>query len=59
MHDGIRKDGENLYPAFPYTSYTLLTDGDILAIKAFLFSLKPVHYRPPPTDLGFPFNQRS
>jgi mono/diheme cytochrome c family protein len=58
MHDGIGKDAENLYPAFPYTSYTLLTDGDILAIKAYLFTLKPVHYQPPPTDLGFPFNQR-
>ena len=58
MHDGIGKDGENLYPAFPYTSYTLLTEGDILAIKAYLFSLKPVHYQPPANTLGFPFNQR-
>ena len=57
MHDGIGKDG-NLYPAFPYTSYTLLTDGDALAIKAYLFSLKPVHYQPPADDLAFPFNQR-
>jgi len=58
MHDGIGKDGENLYPAFPYTSYTLLTDGDLLAIKAYLFSLKPVHYQPPADNLTFPFNQR-
>ncbi len=58
MHNGIGKDGENLYPAFPYTSYTLLTDADVLAIKAYLFSLKPVHYQPPPNDLAFPFNQR-
>jgi mono/diheme cytochrome c family protein len=58
LQDGISKSGENLYPAFPYTSYTLLTDRDILAIKAYLFSLKPVHYRPPANDLAFPFNQR-
>lgn len=58
LHDGIGKDGENLYPAFPYTSYTLLTDRDVLAIKAYLFSLKPVHYQPPPNDLAFPFSQR-
>jgi mono/diheme cytochrome c family protein len=58
MHDGVGRDGENLYPAFPYTSYTLLTDRDVLAIKAYLFSLKPVHYQPPANDLAFPFNQR-
>jgi mono/diheme cytochrome c family protein len=58
MHDGVGKDGENRYPAFPYTSYTLLTDGDVLAIKAYLFSLKPVHYQPPANTLAFPFNQR-
>ena len=58
FHDGIGKDGQNLYPAFPYTSYTLLTDPDVLAIKAYLFSLKPVHYRPPANDLSFPYNQR-
>jgi mono/diheme cytochrome c family protein len=58
MHDGIGKNGENLYPAFPYTSYTLLTDRDVLLIKAYLFSLKPVHYQPPADDLAFPFNQR-
>lgn len=58
MHDGIGKAGDNLYPAFPYTSYTLLTDNDVLAIKAYLFSLKPAHYRPPANNLAFPFNQR-
>jgi mono/diheme cytochrome c family protein len=58
LHDGINKDGENLYPAFPYTSYTWLTDRDVLAIKAYLFSLKPVHYQPPADDLAFPYNQR-
>jgi mono/diheme cytochrome c family protein len=58
LHEGIRKDGEHLYPAFPYPSYTLLTRGDVLAIKAYLFSLKPVRNVPPASDLSFPFNQR-
>jgi mono/diheme cytochrome c family protein len=58
MHDGIAKNGEYLYPAFPYPYYTLLTDNDVLAIKTYLFSLKPVHSQPPPDDLKFPFNQR-
>jgi mono/diheme cytochrome c family protein len=58
MHDGIGKNGEYLYPAFPYPYYTLLTDNDVLAIKAYLFSVTPVQHRPPPDDLKFPYNQR-
>ena len=58
VHDGVAEDGSNLYPAFPYESYTLMTDADALAIKAFLFSLKPVKLAPPPNTLPFPFDQR-
>src|SRR5215467_6442903 len=55
---GIRKDGARLYPAMPYTSYTFMTDADVLAIKAYLFSL-PVVPKPNQQDtLKFPFNQR-
>jgi mono/diheme cytochrome c family protein len=58
LHEGIGKDGEHLYPAYPYASYTLMTRDDALAIKAYLFSLKPVKYTPPANDISFPFNQR-
>ncbi len=58
LHEGIDEDGERLYPAFPYTSYTLMTRDDALAIKAYLFSLKPIEYTPPDNDVAFPFNQR-
>jgi mono/diheme cytochrome c family protein len=58
VHEGIAKDGERLYPAFPYESYTLLTDEDVFAIKAYLFSLAPVRADIPPNSLAFPFNQR-
>ena len=58
LHQGIGKDGKHLYPAFPYTSYALMTDNDVLAIKAYLLTLKPVTYTPPPNDISFPFNQR-
>lgn len=55
---GIRKDGARLYPAMPYTSYSLLTDADLLTIKAYLFSLPAVR-RPNKSDsLQFPYNQR-
>ncbi|HYV72094.1 MAG TPA: cytochrome c, partial [Pseudolabrys sp.] len=40
---GVRKDGARLYPAMPYTSYSFMTDADVLAIKAYLFSLPAVH----------------
>ncbi len=55
---GIRKDGARLYPAMPYTSYTFMTDADVLAIKAYLFSLPAVQRKNRPDTLQFPFNQR-
>lgn len=58
VHEGIAPGGTRLYPAFPYPSYTMMTDADVLAIKAFLFSLPPVHAETPPNSLSFPFNQR-
>jgi mono/diheme cytochrome c family protein len=58
IHNGIDDQGAHLYPAMPYASYTLMTDADALAIKAYLFSLKPVHNDVPETRLHFPFNQR-
>jgi mono/diheme cytochrome c family protein len=58
LHRGIRPDGSRLYPAMPYPSYTYMTDADALAIKAYLFSLNPVHASPPSNALRFPFNQR-
>jgi mono/diheme cytochrome c family protein len=58
LHEGIAKDGERLYPAFPYESYTLVTDDDARAIKAYLFRLPAIHATAPPNALSFPFNQR-
>jgi mono/diheme cytochrome c family protein len=58
VHKGIGRNGVRLYPAMPFASYTLMSDGDALAIKAYLFSLKPVHAPAPENTLKFPFNQR-
>jgi mono/diheme cytochrome c family protein len=55
---GIRPDGTRLYPAMPYPSYTRMTDADALAIKAYLFSLPPIHSENQPSTFGFPYNQR-
>jgi mono/diheme cytochrome c family protein len=58
VHRGVRRDGARLYPAMPYMSYTYISDDDALAIKAYLFSLAPVHAPAPANTLAFPFNQR-
>ena len=39
---GVNPDGEHYFPAFPYTSYTGVSREDLLAMKAYLFSLDPV-----------------
>lgn len=57
VRNGVGSHG-NLYPAMSYTSYTQLSTDDVLAIKAYLFSLEPVHSNVPSNALSFPFNQR-
>ena len=37
LHEGVRPDGANYFPVFPYPSFTGITDDDVLAIKAYLF----------------------
>jgi mono/diheme cytochrome c family protein len=58
VRDGIGKNGEHLYPVFPYTSYTKLSRDDVLAVKAYLQSLPAVSQGNRANDLAFPFNQR-
>jgi mono/diheme cytochrome c family protein len=38
---GDRPDGANYFPAFPYTSFTRITDGDLKDLWAYLRTLKP------------------
>ena len=59
IHKGIGRGNARLYPAMPYASYTYMSDADALAIKAYLFSLQPVHSVAPANTLGFPFSQRA
>ncbi len=59
FQEGIGKNGEHLYPVMPYPWFTKVTRADVLAIKAYLFSIPPVHAQRPPNKLAFPFNIRS
>jgi len=58
LHKGIGPDGQRLFPAMPYASYTYMSDADALAIKAYLFSLRPIRLAQAQSSLRFPFNQR-
>jgi mono/diheme cytochrome c family protein len=58
VREGVRKDGQQLYPAFPYAAYTRLSRSDVLAIKAYLQSLMAMTQQNKANDLVFPINQR-
>ena len=59
VHQGIGHEGEYLYPVFPFPWYTKISRDDVLAIKAYLFSLNPEHAPRKPLKFGFPFNIRA
>jgi mono/diheme cytochrome c family protein len=58
LRHGVAPDGSHYYPAFPYTSFTGITDADLLDLKAYIFSLPPVAKPNKPHDLRFPFGWR-
>lgn len=58
MREGVSPEGDPYYPAFPYTSYTRMSDEDLTALKAYLDTAPPVPQRSREHDLGFPFDQR-
>jgi nicotinate dehydrogenase subunit B len=58
MREGVSRDGRHLYPAFPYTAFTRLTDDDLMALYAYLMSRPPVRSVVPETKLAFPYSLR-
>ncbi|AXK62944.1 cytochrome c [Burkholderia sp. IDO3] len=59
LREGVRADGARLYPAMPYTSYSGLSDDDVLALYSyFMHAVKPVDDPAPATNLPFPFGMR-
>tara|TARA_R110000868_G_scaffold408790_1_gene692454 strand:- start:8880 stop:9761 length:882 start_codon:yes stop_codon:yes gene_type:complete len=58
MKQGVSPQGQHLYPAFPYTTYTRASLQDIADLYAFLRTL-PADATPNRAhDIGFPFNIR-
>jgi len=58
LRNGVRPDGQHLYPAFPYTELTKLTDDDVAALYAYFMKLEPVASPSKANDMKFPFGQR-
>jgi nicotinate dehydrogenase subunit B len=58
MREGVSRDGRHLYPAFPYTAFTRMTDEDLTAVYAYLMAQPAVAHEPPATQLSFPYNMR-
>ena len=58
MREGVRANGEHLYPAFPYPSFTKVSDEDLGEIFAYVKSIPAAATPSPANEMGFPFNQR-
>lgn len=59
LRKGVGKHGQYLFPVFPYTSFTRLTDQDAADIYAYLMTLPPVHAPNKPHEAKPPFGWRS
>ena len=58
MRHGISRDGQHLYPAFPYSAFSQIPDDDLQALYGHLMAQPPVANAVPDTRLAFPFNIR-
>ena len=55
---GLRPDGAHYFPAFPYPSFTRISDADLRDLWAYLRSLPPSPRANRAHDLRFPFGWR-
>ena len=58
VRHGRRPDGANYFPAFPYPSFTGITDSDLRDLWAYLRALPPSSQASRDHDLGFFFRWR-
>lgn len=58
MRSGVGRDGQHLYPTFPYDHFTNVSDDDDRALYAFLMTRQPVDAPARDNQLAFPLNQR-
>ena len=58
MRSGVDRDGQHLYPTFPYDHFTNVSDDDDRALYAFLMTRQPVRAPARDNELAFPLDQR-
>jgi mono/diheme cytochrome c family protein len=58
MREGRRPDGAHYFPAFPYPSFTRISDADLGDLWAYLRTLKPAAQPSRPHELGFFYRWR-
>src|ERR1700728_4040106 len=58
MRSGVNRDGQHLYPTFPYDHFTNVSDEDDAALYAFLMTRPAVHAPARENQLPFPLDQR-
>jgi mono/diheme cytochrome c family protein len=58
LREGLRPDGAHYFPAFPYPSFTRISDGDLRDLWAYLRTLPPSPRPSQLHDLRFPFGFR-
>jgi len=58
LREGLAPDGGHYFPAFPYTSYTHMTDEDIAALWTYVQAQPAVAHVNTPHDLSPPFGWR-
>jgi len=58
LHDGERADGANLFPVFPYPSFTRMTDSDVSDLWAYLRTLAPSARENRAHRIKWPFRAR-
>jgi mono/diheme cytochrome c family protein len=59
MTQGVRRDGEPLFPVFPYTSFNRMDAQDLKDLWAYLRTVPPVKQDNRPHELRPPFGLRS
>jgi len=58
LREGVSPSGDDYFPVFPYTAFSQMTDGDMVAMKAYIFSLPAVARPNRAHDVPAPFRWR-
>jgi cytochrome c5 len=58
MHEGVRPDGSNLFPAFPYIFFNRVSETDLKDIRAYLQAIPAVEQKNRDNTLPFPLDVR-